>query len=327
MDWRLPWGLSLTPNVCGIGPDLSVRAPSGRVLCALGWLVTLYIRQGDRPAVREGMVHAYERARSLMGRDFAWGADPDSGEPLALSSSSVGDVRNWPPSVFQLFDFQMMFVGGSDVDDADGFSFVAVSREEQAEQLSYLSVTLPLAWANTQREDDFVRWVDELCTLVGPSHGYAGPAIVAHPAGIDDDAARAIFGLGERYRGLEIDMPAHHEPYLSRESAIKGVNWLTILSSDYEARLGGRAHLADALGAHAELHSWTSPATSAQGVILRAVDGPRLGEMAIRESMAGYEHIAKTLRPLRTINPAVIWPQDLAGFDFDQSKAWMTRFD
>jgi hypothetical protein len=169
--------------------------------------------------------------------------------------------------------------------------------------------------------------VQELCSLVGPAHGYAGLAVVAHPAGIDDEASRAIYALGARYRGLEIDFPVHHEPFLASQHLIKGVNWLTVLGSHYEAQLGGRDALAKALAPLVSTKGWSSPATATAGVMLRAGTRPALGDVRAHEPMPSYERAARVVRPIRSVHPALIWPQGAPGFDLAAATAWMVRFD
>jgi Protein of unknown function (DUF3396) len=321
----LPWGLSIRSDEHAVAEGGTLRADDGRVLGAVALGVTLYIEHGDRPEVREGMLRAYETCLRWTGQAFAWGMDPDSGEPLEVATSSVGDVRGWPAQLLQRSDFQMMFTGASDVDDADPYSFLAVSREREDDELSYLSLTLPLAWAHRHSATDFVALVQELCSLVGPIHGYAGPFLIGHPAGNDDDALAAIYALGEHYRGLEIDMPPHHAAYLTRERRIKGINWITVLGSDLEDRLGGAVALGERLQPYVQRTPFHSSLTQQSGGLLRIGDVPLAG--AAGEPMHGYTRTSRELLPVRDTNPAIIWPQGSPGFDFDQASRWMTRFD
>jgi hypothetical protein len=325
---QLGWGLSLDAPAVGLDPQLRSVGQSGDVLCALGLVATLYIPHGDRPAVRDGMRWAYERARQLVGRDYTWGADPTTGEPQAVAGSLLGEVRAWPPRWLNLFDLWMIFHGGAAVDDADAHSFLAVSRDRDDDELSILSVSFPLSWAREHTPDDFVAWVLELCALVGPSFGYAGPAILAQRQAVhvDPEGARAIYPLAKQYRGLEIDFPVVHEAYLRGRDEIKGVNWLTVLGSPWEATLGGRDALVSSLQPVASCLRFQSPGTGAEGLVIRAGVAPQLGDVATRERMPAYEHVARRLAPVLSPNPAVVWPQGSEVFSFQDAAAWMTRF-
>lgn len=320
------WTIQMPGDVGNLDEDLRVVDANGRVLCALGLTATLYIERGDRPVVREGLLCAYERCVQMTGNAFSWGADPETGEPRP-TTTHVGDVRAWPPDVFQRFDFQMAFHGGADVDDASAYSFVAVSREREEGQLSYLSVSLPWAWAENHEPADYVKWVLEICSYIGPCHGYAGPAVVAHVAGVDDAASAAIYSLGRRFRGLEIDFPQQHEPHLSTKREIKGINWLTILEERWINQVGGLEAVSKIVGEQVSLHPFVASAAGVSGFVLQAGAAPKLGDISAPEGMDEYRSVARLLLPIRTVYPAVIWPQGMPGFDFGESRDWMRRFD
>lgn len=319
--------MSIEESPAELDDDFRVRSADGRVLCALGLTATLYIERGDSDEVREGMVRAYERSIQIVGREYAWGANPDTGEPESVVQTSVGKVRGWPGQLFQRFDFQMIFHGATDIGDADPFSFVAVSREREEDQLSYLSASIPLDWAVNHTTDEYLAWVHEMCKFVGPSHGYAGLAIIAHPAGVDDDAISAVYRLGKRFRGLEIDFPPHHEAFLSTQRLIKGVNWLTVIALNWQDKLGDFGQLQNALSPLVSCQAYSCDSTATQGIVIRAGKRPLLGDLLKNEPMDAYERVARVLKPIRSIDPAIIWPQGTSGFDFDESLAWMKRFD
>lgn len=316
-----PWGFTL-PDDAGLDDRSCLTGPSRNVLAGVGLLATVYIEHGDTPEIREAMVRVYERYLELAGPVLRWGADPETFEAVSVQDTGVGDVRGWPTEIFQRFDFLMMFHGGADVDDADPHYFMAVSREREEGQLSFLTLSLSLEWAAQRPIAAYVEIVREVCDLLAPVHGYAGLGALAPVGGVDEPIIEAVYGLGSRFQGLEIDMPVHHESFLSSERRIKGVNWLTVLHDGWVERLGGAAALRDALGPAITVHRFS------QGIILQAGAGPRLGDTRKGERLDAYRAVAKALEPIRSKTPAVIWPQNEAvSFGFDESKAWMSRFD
>lgn len=326
---RLPWDLSIDAPASGLDAQLRGVDAEGQVLCALGLVVTLYIPRGDRPEVREGMVRAYERAREITGLDFVWGADPSTGEPQELAGSILGDVRRWPGEWLELFDFQMTFHGAATVDGADAYSFLAASRDRDEEgELSILSISFPFAWAQEHTPDEFCAWVLELCTLVGPSNGYAGPAILTHLASVhvDPETAEIIYPLAKRYRGLEIDFPIAHEAYLRGTDEIKGINWITVVGSEWEPRLGGRDALVSELEPLASCTPFRSPRTGGHGLVIRASGAPQLGDVQAGERMPAYARVARRLAPILSEHPAVVWPQGSTVFTHQDAERWMKRF-
>jgi hypothetical protein len=325
MAVAVPFALAFPGDVTAFDKEGRSRAADGRVQFALGLSCTLYIREGDRPEVREGMLRAYERCVALTRRPFAWGANPDSGDPEAVASSTVGDVRGWPPHVLQYFDFQMLFHGGANRDDADGYQFIALSRESEEGDLSFLSVSLPLGWALKHTVDDFVAFVSELAALVGPAHGYAGPTLRAHVTGLDASCAAPYFALGKRFRGLDLDLPINHQPYLSTSGRIKPIGFLTVLDQSFVERVGGEQKLA-AFWPAERAHTYASGTLNTSGVLLQAGATPRLGDSAAHEPMPDYERLARWLEPVTDTNPALIWPQGLPGMSHQEAIAWMRRF-
>lgn len=320
-----PWILR-RPNAPELDEALHVVDADGRVLCAVGLFLTLYIERGDRPQVRAGIKRAHADYVRRVGPRLRWMADPETGEPRLVEGDPIADIRRWPSHVWERFDVQALFHGGEQVDDADGYSFVAVSRERDEGELSYLSASVPLDSTAFATPDAFLAWVRQLCEWLGPSHGYAGLGIIAPIGGVDAASARAIYGLGRRFQGLELDFPAHHAPHLAHEHHIKGINWLTVLGDPFIAKLGGVDALRAALPQACDVLPFTGQETANAGVILRAGERPLWGDASERP-MIMWGRVSDALRAIRTVNPAVIWPQELPGFDFTESAAWMTRFD
>jgi len=321
MAQHFPFGLTLPSDVTGFDDLGRVRGDDGHILFALGYSCTLYVPQGDRPTVREGMMRAYERCLAMTGQPFVWGADPHSGTPEPIASGNVGSVRQWPSGVLQSFDFQMLFHGGSELEDADGYRFLAVSSEREEGALSFLSISLPVSWAAGCDPLDFVEWVRELATLVGPIHGYAGPTLIHHVTGIDDRVEVPYFELGKRFRGLDLDTPQQHEPYLSTHR-IKPLGFLTVLDQSLVEQVAGQ-------GLASWPAEWTHPYRSmlnTAGVVLQTGAMPRLGDTRSREPMPEYEQLSRLLESITETNPALIWPRGLPGMSYDEAIQWMRRF-
>jgi hypothetical protein len=218
----------------------------------------------------------------------------------------------------------MAFHGGREFADADPHMFLAVSEDRDNDELSYLSVVMPLSWADTHSPEDFVDWTIELCEAVGPTHGYAGPFVVPHVMGLTDDSAPAVCAIGRRLQGVEVDIPTQHAAHLAARSYIKGINWLTILSDAWAVNLNRPEPLVRRLGS-ARLRTFASANTGVTGIVLRTGAAPMLGDTT--SQLPAYRHVAALTAPLRSDDPAVLWPQGFPGFDLEESLAWMRRFD
>jgi Protein of unknown function (DUF3396) len=314
------WQTRFPVGELGLDENLFVRGADGRVLCCVCLLATVYIGEGDRPEIREGILNAYERYVKVAGHPLRWGADPETGDPVALASkASLADVRRWPYQVIDRFDFQMLFTGGARVDDAASVSFRAVSRARDPGQLSFVSFCLPLAWGLERAGDEFSRLVTEVCNLVHPTHGYAGLGVVPHVTGFDTDSVRPLYALASRFPGLELDLPDQHEPWLASRQRIKGIGWLTVLGRRWIEKLGGEQALARKLDSSIIWHRY------ADGVILQAGPAPALDDADAQLSLAPYRKVGRALAPIVLGDPAAMQASS-GGFDLEQARRWLARF-
>ncbi|MCK6523617.1 DUF3396 domain-containing protein [Myxococcota bacterium] len=307
--------------------DLRAADSEGLVLCELGLVATFYIERGDRPEVRAQILRAFHDLERECGRPMTWFADPETGAPTPTKGEPLADPSRWPARIFDFFDFQMVFHAGKEAEDASACFFLAVSREEEDGQLSYVSLGLPLEWIAKNSPDAAVRWVLALCEHLQPSHGLVGLAPIAHPAGVDDASVEAMFRLVRLYPGLEFDQPHHHAEYLSTQQRIKGVNWLTFLAHPWVKKLGGRSALIEALGQEAGVYEWGDVEGGGGGLLLRAGGAPVIGGAGREHELHSYRKVASVLRPIRTLDPAVVWPQGLGGVSYNEAIEWMRRLD
>jgi len=305
----------LNPGSYNLDADYCVRGSEGRVLCCVVLLVTLYIEEGDRPEVRRGIVEAYERYTREAGSPLIWGADPMTSEPVALATSAVGDVRHWPPEIFDRFDLQMMFTGGECVDSASPYSFVAVSRCREEGELSYVSFTLPVDWQQTQARDAFPQLVLQMAELVEATHGYAGFGVVPHVLGFDAESVGPLFDVARRLPGLDLDVPSQHVEYLYTRNRLKDVNWLTIVGKRWIDAVGGEGELRKRLG---ETVGWRP---YSGGAVLQAGSWPFMDSRA----RVAYGPVARALRAIRFEDPILLTTE--GGFTQTEALQWLQRFD
>lgn len=284
------WPVVIPPSATELDAEGSVVAKDGRLLCSVGLVATLFIEQGDRPEVRDGIRQAYKRYLALLGKPLRWCANPDTGDPEDLTQSSLGDLDAWDPQIWQRFDVRIMMHGGNTPDDAPPARFLAISREIEEDELSVVSWSLPLSFSHKYPASTFVDAVLELCELVKPVHGYAGLGVSPHFTGLDVESGPAVQALLHRYAGLIRDMPEDDAVLLSGRDAIAGINWLTMLSSDYLARHGGEAQLFQRLGGAATGYRYSS------GLVLQAGPYPRWIEAS--ESAPEYEALRRALADL-----------------------------
>ncbi|MEO7035114.1 MAG: type VI immunity family protein [Polyangiaceae bacterium] len=269
------------------------------------------------------MLEALRRFEEISGEPLTWAMNPNSGQPEAIGpDGGLANVRRWPADVFERFDFQMLFTGGTAPEEVSPLRFVAVSRAREEGQLSYISCSVPLIWATKYSPEEFTSFVVELCNLVGPSHGYAGLAIVPHVTGFSPESVKPVFDLARRFQGVDIDLPDWHEPFLASSEGIKGVNWITVLGNRWIAALGGATAIQPRLSDAICVFEYRG------GVVLQAGKSPALGDKLAGDSLAAYRSVGAALAPVR-VKTGLMMRVDSGNGGFDQAEAerWQARFD
>lgn len=316
---HLPWQLDLAEPDFRIGEDGSLKTFDGRVDGMLALKATLYVEALDSAVFRAAVESVYWSCIREFG-NFHWCGrttsfpDSESFLPATCAPETLSDfLRNGK---------QIWFHDGQSAEDAGAYSLTASCQGTNVDRLSFLSISLPWTWAAAHTPDDYVSWVIQLCDSIAPTHGLAGPAVVTHPAGYYDGTG--VYALARQFRGLEIDWPQVHEPYLAKERCIKGINWLTILNEEYLTTIGTKDWLSLKFANEAPIaHWWGSGARDNRGVIIRTSENPTIG--AAGESLQSYQVVADMLRPLRTNQPWLMW-QD-GKFNLAEATRWLRRFD
>jgi len=75
---------------------------------------------------------------------------------------------------------------------------------------------------------------------------------------------------------------------LSGRDAIDGINWLTVLSSDFLARHGGEAQLLARIGSAAQCHRYSAGIVLQAGPSPRWIEGPEVSSehAAVRDALS-----------------------------------------
>ena len=314
------WGVEQADALAALDAELRVVV-SGTVMCSLAFVATFYVRKRDRPDVRERLVSAFELYRTQLGDEFIWAADPKTNRPKKVAGTQLLDVRSWMNKIGPNDDFSFVFHGGKSKDDADPHRAMAYVDPYDPEELSFLTISVPLSWVIERSFAGFAELVKGMTTIIEPTHGYAGWGIVTHVTRSGSvPAMNYVAAFAQRFRGLEVDLPVSHSIYLKKENAIKGVNWLTILGAPWVEQLGGIETLKTNLGEGVDVHSYVD------GVIIQAGSRPLLGDVNVGEKMDLYHRVARALKPIR-INSLPAFSIDFYGFGAEQTAKWLARLD
>jgi TseV toxin immunity protein TsiV len=318
-DWKFltKWGESL------------VRDEDGRVAICFGLAATLYFHDGHSEEKRRASLECFDEYDRMCGASLHWCYASASSSRM----SSVEKLRSRDMSPFLLspqwdaleaheHGWGFYWHGGAQPDDASPFKIYAYGSPKMYAELdgslSFLQASFPVLWfqGNPKEFPDLIlRWSERLKAY----HGYGGVTLIESPdEGLSQIHSTDIAAFAGRYPGIEIDDPMSHK--LAAQNGIKGGNWLTILSTGFVEKLGGRDTLREQLGEPFIVEYYDG------GVIIMAGAVPEVGDRNRNIDIPNYKRLAKVLRPIRIQNH----PPPYAAGRFAEDgeyEAWLARFD
>jgi Protein of unknown function (DUF3396) len=315
-------------SVPPIGP-LPVE-PSAYLAPALA--VTVYFR----PVVEEyweGVVACLEEFLADWEGDLSWYADADSGKFRPASAEllrrPLERLRSTKPMRF----YAWTMYSGETYDGAgalncqghlhDPLAWDASMRDAQARDLCYLRASFPVAaYDSAARLAAFVdlaaRWSERLPFV----HGYAGLALNQPDApGKRQSQSSEVWALARRYPGFEVEDCGG--TVLVAQSAIKSINWLTLLGTVFVDRLGGVAALRTKLPEAIVFHELPD----GRGLLIQAGPAPAAGDAERGDRLLLYGEVARALRSIRLVEHPAFGPEECGSFGPRGTAEWLRRFD
>jgi hypothetical protein len=284
--------------------------------------IVLYNSQ-DFTKTADGVQFFYDRALALCPRGaLRWHATENMSSHRAVTPKVLQMLPNWlRPGAPARPVVHIHLKDGATYADAAGYSIWLWGDEptnvgRYGRHSNVLRCTLPAADA-AERLDELRELAIELCRRVPFDSGHAGYVLETTPYR-QESSERAAFRGSMRYPGLDISNPLTDSVALRRE-AIKGVNWLTMVSTDMLDRIGGLRAVAAKLPADVIVHQ--VPA----GAIFQADVAPRFGEEAgddLSAYRAVYGALADLQRPLLDRYGAFDLP---GGTHREKTRAWLQR--
>jgi hypothetical protein len=299
---------------------------AGRVILRLGLLATWYFHGGHTLEKRRAVADCYDEFQASFGERLRWrvveggrfsGAKPKRNLAtylLAPGFAAAKSDKNWA----------FVYHGGERKEDAsdlriEGLGSSRMECEMNPENLSHLTIALPLGFL-TERPADFPELALRWSRRLQPFHGYGGIGVLTmHDGALAQMHEEEVFGIAQRFPGLEVDYPMDHSIWTQR--GVKGGNWITVLSDHWVEKLGGVEKIRQALG--------TEPFRVNEypgGVLILAGSIPETGDRNREIDVPNYRKLARVLKPLRTTHhPGV---QSTPGaFRWHEFEAWLARFD
>jgi hypothetical protein len=206
--------------------------------------------------------------------------------------------------------------------DAAGYSFWLWGNEP-GEVSSYgrdsnvVRLSIPASRAE-ERFDTLVALLIDLATHFPFDSGHAGYSLETTQYKLEA-SHRAAFRLSMNHPGLDIANPITDSVALAQQ-AIKGVNWLTLLSNEMVSRIGGEQALQAATSSGVLIHALPN------GLLLQAGAMPRADDGNDGAGLEPYRAIYRVLAPLQAPLLARYGAFDLPGGDHSaKTREWLTR--
>jgi hypothetical protein len=298
------------------------------VAVRLGLLCTLYVQHPLDPAVRPALAECCDQYQAMFG------------EHLRLSLNPTGDGRfvRYPKGGVSLAEYVAnnnasdrplgpQFTSGTNVRDAASYSVDIWAPQRRNlptdDDPAYFSVTLPFAFLKDQPGTGaFQRLVHGWCRILKPYCGYAGiGAIQSVEEAERERTAYDVYPIAMRFPGVEIEDAGSVARRMG--SHIKGVNWLTALSDEVLAPIGGRQALLAHLDENFRIMEYEG------GVLIQAGPSPELGDVNRQQIPRFYRELSRLVRPLRMKYPegaSFIRSPD-PDENTEATNRWLARFD
>ncbi|MGI9302746.1 MAG: type VI immunity family protein [Gammaproteobacteria bacterium] len=307
--------------------EIVLKDRNGHVMARVGMLVTLYFKSPYAIEAREAVGVCIDEYLGYVGPEMqvAW-----SGERNAKGSRKVIAVKDRTlPSMKEVVadhsehdTLLLAFNSGDTSDDAGSYTVAAFCKGKRSfEQLGYLTATLPLGYLETMPNGFFQDLVVRWCQRLTPLHGYAGFGLSqCLDVGSALNYEPHLFPLIKRFPGLEFDNPTLHAGHI--EDSIKGVNWLTVVSDELLAKIGGKRAVRDKFGKDIGAQNYKG------GLLIQAGLMPQLGDRTKNQIPFYYRQVYKVLAPLQTDHGGTTIMKTPDGIDGDVfTEKWLKRFE
>lgn len=262
----------------------------------------------------EGLVKAYTSVLELLRPHVNWFQTESMKFPKKIQASNLEAFPTWFSGTTRREEYRLALSSGRTADEvgAWGFNFWLVP-EELDETTGYFQVSLPSEMLVT-RSGEFISLVKTLAESLLFRSGHAGYGIQLDEGFALEERDQMQRAWCRRYMGLDCrDLPGTSE---FMKNHIKGVNWLSLLDSEFTQRLGGLKELRQKFSSGIVVHELS------HGIMIQAGPMARLGDRNRREDMSLYREVNRALKPLRV--PGIF---ALLGFNADEMAEWLGRFD
>ena len=297
---------------------------------ALSLALAIYFRPAP-DEFRNGVALALEEFLAEREPNLCWYADEDLGRLRPATKKRlrrpVERLRSSKPMPFYawtMFEGETYESAGATSCSGmvrDPLAWHVSMREIESRHLCFLRASFPVESAGDVAGRDrflerLVRWAGQLPFV----HGYGGLAINQPEAtDVRQLQSKGVYEMARRHPGYEVDDCGG--TVLVAGDAIKGVNWLTLISARFVERLGGAAALRGRFSGSIALHEVSG------GLLIQAGPAPEAGDSEQGDLLPLYREVARALAPVRLATHPSLGPAELGSFGPEGTARWLRRFD
>jgi len=280
----------------------------------LSLAVTMYFKHPPEASM-PGVLECYDEYLKLAGPQLKWFFSETSTKYRAADAKVLRiPFRRVPEALAHGREWSWWAWSGEHSEHAAPYQFDTLFGPEPYDES--LAVDVRMAFPAEMFAGDFNRFLEivkGMAQRVPVFHGYAGfffgmPLDLMARQGV----YQYLFGPGMRFNGIEIDDASS----VDYRNGIKGVNWLTLLSTEFIEKLGGKESLRAQLSEAIVLHPmpW--------GVMIQAGPAPGIGDVNAGDRLPLYREVNRVLRPVRVVDVPSI-----GHLGREKTDRWLRRFD
>lgn len=303
-----------------IEDSLIVKNDEGLTVVQVGLLGTLYFEDAHTPVMREAVLACFDAYWDLCGEHLHWVTHPKTHQWKPIEKIKE-HPRHWILARNENESWQLSYQGGASQKEASHFRFEVLGTPawERESVLSYLHFCLPITFF-ADREGGLPELLLDFAGRLNPVHGYAGLGLIeSYDSNLRFQYEPAVYGMSQRFPGLEVDYPTAHSIY--GKTGIKSVNWLTVLANDLLASLGGTDRICEQLGDEYLMHAYPG------GAIIQAGPRPQLGDRNRDRWPDRYVKLAHLVEPIRLKDHRSFHEYGINRFTLESTAEWLARFD
>ena len=277
----------------------------------------------DLSSIPKQVLHIYDQFLTVCAPErLRWYATENMTKHKPITPRALEMLRGWlKPGAAARKVIDINLKDGIGFDEAPEYSFGVHGSEPgdlyHQRDANSIRCAFPGAWA-VESPKALLAFVADACAHFPYLWGQAG--FVLEPSRYyREDGETAAWRLSMQHPGLDIYRLT--TTTVVGLLGVRGVNWLTMLGSEYAGRIGGfdtiRRNLPKSVG--------VIPA--GDGVILQAGPVPRWGRVNANDLLPEYRAVYKVITPL--LEPILeSYPSfDLPGEDYiEKTDAWVQRF-